>query len=303
MVTPGTLRRLVAIPVVAVAGLLVACQPPPAPDGRDLGVTVTDLPDHQTPGTSLDISATVTNHGTAGAGDTRISFVTTTGTFVDVTDTQGLGSCEGYDTQVLTCLFLGGADLSPGSSWTVSGTVRFPSSTGPTQVGVVVGSAGSEPVSDPHPNTVVQDVSVDTTSVVDLEPVGWEYTPGGTTQVGQPVSSYTTVFIHDLPVSGLSVSQTIPVGFQIGQGHLHWTEMLPDYSVEEHDGTCTPSGRTVTCTADTTVRYADSVMMWVDLVPQSAGGFSIGHTASSPHPEPVPDPHPNTVSYSMTVAP
>ena len=64
MVTPGTLRRLVAIPVVAVAGLLVACQPPPAPDGRDLGVTVTDLPDHQTPGTSLDISATVTRRST-----------------------------------------------------------------------------------------------------------------------------------------------------------------------------------------------------------------------------------------------
>lgn len=293
-------RRWLALPVVVMAGLLAACQPPPPPDGRDLGVTVSPLSDSITPGLSEDVSATVTNHGSVAVSGVRLTYVTTAGTLFDM-DTQLFGDCTGHGTAIVSCVYF--TTLQPGQSWTMSGTVHYPDSVGTAKVGVVAWSPGTEPASDPHPNTVIQEVSVDTTSVVDVGPVGWEYAPGGTARVGQTVFSYNTTFHYGGPVSGLTVSQTIPAGFTIGAAQLIWDEELDDFSVVRHTGTCSLSGRTVTCTADATVIYGTDPMMSVALTPLAPGTFTIGHAASSPHPEPVPDPHPSSTTYQLTVSP
>ena len=198
-------------------------------------------------------------------------------------DTQLFGDCTGHGTAIVSCVYF--TTLQPGQSWTMSGTVHYPDSVGTAKVGVVAWSPGTEPASDPHPNTVIQEVSVDTTSVVDVGPVGWEYAPGGTARVGQTVFSYNTTFHYGGPVSGLTVSQTIPAGFTIGAAQLIWDEELDDFSVVRHTGTCSLSGRTVTCTADATVIYGTDPMMSVALTPLAPGTFTIGHAASSPHPE------------------
>jgi hypothetical protein len=265
---------------------------------------MTTLPAHLTPELTLPFSATVTNHGTADADVVRISFLSSSGPFVNVQNTQSVGTCEGYGTQYLTCLYYSGVPLPPGASWTVSGEIKFPDTVGTATVGAFATSAGSEPTTDPHPNSVIQDVSMDTTTPVSLTPYGWTVPQDGL-QVGTPFSWYTTVYTDYIPVSGLQVTMTIPAGLQITGASMAWTEM-DSFNVESRTGTCGVAGQVVTCDAGATVggHYpSDWVYVWVDVTPTASGTFTTTHTVSSPHPEASPDPTPDTITSSATVAP
>lgn len=291
-------KRLMAIPVVVLCGALVACEPPPPPDGRDLGVVVT-FPSAVPPGAPVPFVAQLTNHGTASASGISFSIGATNAASVKFTDTMSLGSCSGYDTSVVTCT-IESQPVQPGFTWAIQGTIEFPAN---GEANVVAGahSDGTEPTADPHLNYDVVAVSVAPVDTVDLRPVAWSYWPSSNHQVGNTVDSYTTVWVPQSPVVGIAVSQTFPESFQIESAYMGWTEDHPDFSTPSFSGTCTTSGNTVTCTADRTVQWASSLMMRVSVTPTESGTFYVEHTASSDHPEPSPDPNPNTVSNHAIV--
>lgn len=67
-----------------VAFVATACEPPPPPDGRDLGVTLEGLlPTAVIEGQQITVTGAVTNHGSAPASAVKVTYVVSNGFAID----------------------------------------------------------------------------------------------------------------------------------------------------------------------------------------------------------------------------
>lgn len=288
-----------------VAGTLTACEPPPPPDGRDLGISiVTPLTAHLVPGQVTTAEVGVHNHGTFAVDGVRLGLLTFANLDVHVTDTQSVGDCPPQVGELLTCNRH--VSLMPGETWIVTVEVQA-GALGSGNLLIGASSAGTEPAVDPHPNTHLLTTSVGSGGTVDLQAGGWSWAGSAPVPtVGVPMYSYTTV-TNDLGHAfGVTVTQELPVGFVIHEASFGHSDPADPYE----EGSCEVVGQTVTCTTGDTPghwisNWDDTVewLMQVRATPSAPGSFVIAHDVQSDHPEPAPDPHANASTHPVTVVP
>lgn len=149
--------------VLAAAALVgvgaTACDPPPAPDGRDLGVAIDATPATVEKGTPLQVTGTLTNHGSVAADGVRLGYGATAGFTVQSAAVDGSGTgCVVQAALNVECELA--APLGPGQSVPFTVALVAGSVSGATTHLVAVSSSGTEPVGDANPNLASFDVGV-----------------------------------------------------------------------------------------------------------------------------------------------
>ena len=152
---PRRARRMVAVSVAALTVLAAtACDPPPAPDGRDLGVTVDPLATSIVEeGAGVTLTGTLTNHGSAAAAGVSFSYAVDALVTVEEVDLGPGATCAVVSGAQITCTLTD--PLGPGASLPFTLEATAGTTSGPANHVVGVWSAGSEPATDPHPNVVI----------------------------------------------------------------------------------------------------------------------------------------------------
>ena len=134
----------VVVALVAMFGL-AACEPPPPPDGSDLGVVLVSPPAGSSVGGTALVVAGVTNHGTAPAVGARVGYVVpNAATVVSVTGSR-VGACTGPTLVAGTTSLSGSCDLGTlavGASTTVEIKILGVTPIGTTDFHVLVSSPG-----------------------------------------------------------------------------------------------------------------------------------------------------------------
>ncbi len=175
----GRWRRIVAplVGVVAAAGL-AACEPPPAPDGRDLGVELDSPPPVRVDeGTEVVLTGAVTNHGTAPAGDVTVVYAVTGGFTVDL-DLGSAATCTPVSPTQVGCTITDA--LAPGASLPFTAHATAGEVSGAHTHLLGTGSDGTEPKPDTNPGYTVFTTTVESLAAAP-EPVG---IGGGTNYLG-----------------------------------------------------------------------------------------------------------------------
>lgn len=151
----GRARRAVSVAAAALLALAAtACDPPPAPDGRDLGITVDALPSSVIEeGAAVTLTGTLTNHGSAAADGVSFSYAVDALVTVDQVDLGPGATCAVVSAAQITCTL---ADpLGPAASLPFTLQATAGTTSGPANHVVGVSSAGSEPAADTNPNLAV----------------------------------------------------------------------------------------------------------------------------------------------------
>ncbi len=152
---PGRVRRAVALSAAALLVLAAtACDPPPAPDGRDLGVTVDPLPPSVVEeGATVTLTGTVTNHGAVAADGVSFAYAVDALVTVDQVDLGPGATCSVVSVAQITCTL---ADpLAPAASRAFTLLATAGTTSGAANHVVAAWSAGSEPGADPNSNVAV----------------------------------------------------------------------------------------------------------------------------------------------------
>ncbi|MEO6627744.1 MAG: carboxypeptidase regulatory-like domain-containing protein [Aquihabitans sp.] len=144
---------VVVAALIAILGL-AACEPPPPPDGSDLGVVLVSPPSYSSLGGTALVVAGVTNHGTAPAVGARVGYVVPNAvTVVSVTGSR-VGACTGPSLVAGTSSLSGSCDLGTlavGASTTVEIELLGVTPISTTDLHVLVSSPG-EPGGFGSPN-------------------------------------------------------------------------------------------------------------------------------------------------------
>jgi hypothetical protein len=148
-------RRAVAVAAAALLALAAtACDPPPAPDGRDLGVTVDPLASPVIEeGAGVTLTGLITNHGSVAADGVSLSYAVDALVTVDQVDLGPGATCSVVSAAQITCTLAG--PLAPAAAVPFTLEATAGTTSGPATHVVGVSSAGSEPATDTNPNVAL----------------------------------------------------------------------------------------------------------------------------------------------------
>ena len=147
-----SIRIVAVVAACLVAFVATACEPPPPADGRDLGITLdAPLPTTVAPGATIEVTGTVTNHGTVVASLVTFNYAITDGFVVDDVELGVGATCASVSATHVSCAI---AEMAPVASrpFTLHATAGAVSVAQTHVVGV--SSNGSEPAVDPNPNAI-----------------------------------------------------------------------------------------------------------------------------------------------------
>ncbi len=155
---PSRPRRGRRAGAVVAAALLVlaatACDPPPAPDGRDLGVSVDPLASSVVEeGAGVTLTGLITNHGSVAADAVSLSYAVDALVTVDQVDLGPGATCSVVSAAQITCTLTD--PLAPAASVPFTLEATAGTTSGPANHVVGVSSAGSAPATDTNPNVAV----------------------------------------------------------------------------------------------------------------------------------------------------
>jgi hypothetical protein len=265
----------------------------PAPD---LGITLASAPGPQVQGETMTVEGTLTNHGTTSVPDASLTYAAPANFRIDTFFMSGFGGCDFTDTEG-TCDVP--VPLYPGNSIDFTLTATPLTASGAVTHSLTASSGGTEPVPDPHPNTVTFDTVVGNqhSAQVDLSAAVFGVFPLGRAVAGQEFSLVTTVSNH-LPATAYDVTvvHQVPAGLAIGP--VSFASAGPNGSVT---GPCDVVAQVVTCTAPQVEQGLDWFLSVAVTPAEAASGLEATSTVSSLHPEPAPDPNPNQSTFAFDV--
>lgn len=280
-----TVTAITGLAAMAVSAL-TACQPP-APDGRDLGVTTIGAPTALTTGQETAFTIRVTNHGTTTTTATSATLLAPGD--LQPTAAGPAGACPAVatpDGHTFVACPLGALGAGQTRDLTVTLTGRSPATA--ADLIVEATSDGTEPAADRHPNRTVLPVEVRTPGEVDLVLYALEgpAPTGGTDFIS--VAYVNTVGSRS--ASSATVTQQFPTDVAVLEATFANTDRT-------EAGTCTTTPGLVSCTSDGRPVGGDGGAwdMWVTLAPDPDRVLPIAMEVVSPQAEPLPDSeNPNT---------
>lgn len=153
-------RRSVVLPVAALAVLgLAACDPPPAPDGRDLGVVIDSAaPVLVEKGSAVELGGSISNYGTVAASGVTFDYGVTGGFTVDEVDLGSAGVCGAVSATHMSCTLA--EQLAPGASVAFTTSLTAGGLSGSFTHVLGVGSDGTEATPDVNPGHMVFPIEV-----------------------------------------------------------------------------------------------------------------------------------------------
>lgn len=166
----GRTRSAIAAAAAAVAMLVAtACQPAPPPDGRDLGLTFdTTFPAAMLVGEVATVSGTITNYGTTTASEVSFTYGAAGFDVNEVWIHNSVAGCNQVSPTQITCA-IGGLDAGESMPLLIEATA---STVGTGSHVLGVGSDGTEPATDTHPNSAIFSTEVGARGESALIPVG-----------------------------------------------------------------------------------------------------------------------------------
>lgn len=285
----GPIRVLL---VTALAGVLAAILSACQADGRDLGVSATDLGGWLAPGEVRLVTVTVANHGSSPADGAAALLATSESLTPHAVNRTGCESSTGLGLMLIRCpLGTVAAGASQSVTFAVTGGV-----TGTVHnLLAMATSDGGEPALDLNPNSVEEQVVVGTGGLVDLEVTAPPVQPW---LVGSPVVSRTVVANRgQSAASQVVVRQDFPTGVNATSATLTRADGAAA-------GSCSITAGEVECNTGSALinplTHPDQKwFMDITLVQPAEASFMVNHSASSPHPQPTPDPSPDSVSRTV----
>lgn len=294
----GTRRATAAIALAVVVGALTACEPP-APDGRDLGISTTGAPGPLIVGEATTFTVTVTNHGTAAASGSSVGILAPTG--LQALATGPAGPCDrGPADERRDLVGCPTGDLGAGQTVTIEVTLHALTEVTDAQLIVAARSDGSEPATDPHANRLDLPLSAEAPDEVDLHLVA-SRAPAPTFGATAFTSIATVANRGHVAATPVTVTQTLVATVPVVQATLTRTD-------GGASGACTLAPGVITCTtgADPIEPLDDPGDRWemrVVLAPTSGAAFFIDLAATSPQAEAQPDLWPGSTRVTSSREP